>query len=79
MINDHSRLLAREVIAKACQMYTDGTGPEDLAKCREAVLNIRWPVRGQGGVAQANLRTQRDVLAAIVEFYQPSEMPERNA
>lgn len=69
MINDHARLLAREVIAKACQMYTDGTGPEDLGKCREAVLNIRWPVRGSGGVAQANLRTQREVSEAIIEFY----------
>jgi hypothetical protein len=76
MINDHSRLLAREVIAKACQMYVDGTGPEDLAKCREAVLNIRWPVRGSGGVAHANLRTQREVSEAIREFYQPSELSE---
>lgn len=69
MITDHTRLLAREVIAKACQMYADGTGPEDLAKCREAILNIRWPVRGSGGVAQANLRTQRAVSEAIIEFY----------
>ena len=75
----HADILAREVIAKACQMYADGTGPEDLAKCREAVLNIRWPVRGPGGVAQANLRTQRAVAEAIREFYQPCEMPERNA
>lgn len=73
MITEHSRLLAREVIAKACQMYTDGTGPADLAKCREAVLNIRWPVRGSGGVAQANLRTQREVSEAIREFYAPDD------
>jgi hypothetical protein len=79
MITQHARLLAREVISQACQMYTDGTGPEDLAKCREAVLNIRFPVRGSGGVAQANLRTQRNVSEAIREFYEPSELPERNA
>lgn len=67
----HADILAREVIAKACKMRADGTGPEDLAKCREAVFNIRWPVRSSGGVAQANLRTQREVLAAIIEFYAP--------
>ena len=77
-ITQHARLLAREVIAKACEMYTNGTGPEDLAKCREAVLNIRWPVRGSGGVAQAHRRTQREVLEAIREFYEPSDLPERN-
>lgn len=79
MITQHARLLAREVIAKACQIYTDGTGPEDLPKCREAVLNIRWPVRGSGGVAQANLRTQRAVSEAIAEFYAPNDhTPERS-
>lgn len=78
MITDHARLLAREVIGQACEIYIDGTGPEDLAECREAVLNVRFPVRGNGGVSMANSRTQREVREAIREFYQPSELPEPN-
>jgi hypothetical protein len=75
----HADILAREVIDKACRMYSEGTGPDDLSKCREAVLNMRWPVRGSGGVAQANLRTQRAVVEAIREFYSYSEPAERHA
>jgi len=79
MITDHARLLAREVIVRACEMYTTGRGPEDLAKCRDIVIDVRWPVRGRGGVARAHAQTQREVRAAIAEFYQPSDLPERNA
>lgn len=71
-MNDHHRLLAREVIDKAHTLYVAGE-VDDLPQGREAVLNMRWPVRGSGGVAQANLRTQRAVSEAIREFYTPPD------
>ena len=79
MITDHARLLAREVVTRACEMHTTGQGPDDLAKCRDIVLDVRWPIRGRGGVARAHARTQREVRAAITEFYQTSEPKEPNA
>ena len=81
MITDHARLLAREVIARACESYASGALGDnaDLDRCREAVITARWPIQGRGGVARAHARTQREVRAAIAEFYQPSEQRERNA
>jgi hypothetical protein len=70
MITDHARLLAREVIVRACEARVSGAhGDADLDRCREAVINARWPIQGRGGVAMANSRTQREVRAAIDEFY----------
>jgi len=71
MVTDHSRLLAREVIKRAGESYASGALGDgaDLDRCREAVIGARWPVRGRGGVAMANARTQREVRAAIKEFY----------
>lgn len=81
MITEHARLLAREVIARACEARASGAhGDADLDRCREAVIGARWPVQGRGGVAMANARTQREVRAAIAEFYQPDDYTqERNA
>jgi hypothetical protein len=78
MINDHTRLLAREVITRACASYASGAISGNLGHIRDVVIHARWPVRGRGGVAMANARTQREVRAAIAEFYQPSEPQERN-
>jgi hypothetical protein len=79
VITDHTRLLAREVIARACESYASGLISGDLDYIRDVVLHARFPIRGRGGVAMANARTQREVRAAIAEFYQPSEPQERNA
>ncbi len=79
MITNHDRLLALEVITRACEMYTKGQGPDDLVKCRDIVIDARWPIRGRGGVAHAYAQTQRRVRAAIAEYYQPSEPREPNA
>lgn len=80
MITDHDRILAHEVITRACEAYASGVhGDADLPKCRDIVIDARWPIRGGGGVVRAHARTQREVRAAIVEFYQPSEPKEPNA
>ena len=79
MITDHVRRLAREVIARACESHASGALSGDLAYIREVIILARWPIRGRCGVAMANARTQREVRAAIAEFYQPSDLPEKNA
>jgi hypothetical protein len=71
MITDHDRLLAREVVTRACESYASGALGDgaDLDRYREAVIGARWPIQGRGGVAMAHARTQRRVRAAIKEFY----------
>jgi hypothetical protein len=78
VITDHARLLAREVIKRARESYASGAISGDLDYCRDNVIHTRWPVRGRGGVAMVNAQTQREVRAAIAEFYQPSESKEPN-
>lgn len=69
-VTQHARFIAREVIAKAAKNRTAGLGPEDRLDF-DSVLRERFPCRGSGGVAMANGRTQREVRAAIIEFYEP--------
>ena len=76
-LNDHDRLLAREVIDAAHVKYIAGEAA-DLPECRDLVIAQRWPVRGTGGVAMSQLTTIARVRAAIIEFYEPSDLPERN-
>jgi hypothetical protein len=78
-ITQHARLLAREVITKACALYASGLGSEDLAETRDEIINERWPTRDRGGVSMSNRKTIAEVRAAIREFYEPSDLPERNA
>ena len=73
----HYDILAREVISKAIERrYAGMTG--DLNDF-DAVIAERWPCHGTGGVAMSQRQTAGKVRAAIREFYEPSEMPERNA
>jgi hypothetical protein len=73
MITEHDRLLAREVIERACEIRATGFyGDKDLDECRDIVIDARWPIRGRGGVASSYARTQRAVRAAIAEFYSHS-------
>ncbi len=72
MITQHARILAREVIKRACELYQSGAVDGDLDYCRDVVIDARWPIRGRGGVARAYAQTQREVRAAIQEFYTTS-------
>jgi hypothetical protein len=72
-VTEHDMLLAREVIAKAAKNYVNCIGPEQGPEARQIVLNNRWPVNGNGGVAHANARTQRAVRLAIEMFYEPDD------
>jgi len=67
VIIDHARLLAREVITRACESYASGAIPGDFGYIRDVVIHARWPIRGRGQVAMANARTQREVRAAIAD------------
>ena len=61
-ITDHARLLAGEVIKRACEAWALGAhGDADLPEIRDIIIHARWPVRGRGGVALAHARTQREV------------------
>lgn len=71
-LNDHDRLLAREVIDEACRRFVRGH-TEDLPELRDEVIAERWPARGSGGVAMSQRVTVARVRAAIIEFYEPSE------
>jgi hypothetical protein len=79
VITDNIRRLAREVITRACESYASGLISGDLDYIRDVVIHARFPIRGRGGVAMANARTQREVRAAIAEFYQPPDLLEKNA
>ena len=73
---NHYDILAREVITEAIKRrYSGMTGEiNDF----DAVIADRWPCRGNGGVAMSQRQTASKVRAAIREFYEPAEMPERN-
>jgi hypothetical protein len=72
IITNHDRLIAREVITKAANNRTDGFGPADRLDF-DTVLRERFPIRDKGGVSMANGRARGRILAAIAEFYMPSE------
>ncbi len=69
-VTDHARRLAREVIARACEARASGAhGDADLPEIRDIIIHARWPVQGRVVVGMAHARTQREVRAAIDEFY----------